>query len=158
MKTSVTNKLKKVLAGIMLVAVPVFVSCEKDNEKPNNNGGNNQPQQRTEEFVYDYDLNFWREGNPTKIAYTAFGDTVAKYANDDNVKQIHIIPNNEHMYDAFNSTKMQTRANILDGIHTQSNSKLSGENTTLYLEESAFNNQTVQQVLNNKLKIALMQR
>ena len=33
--------MKKFLTGIMLVAIPLFISCEKDNEKP---GNNNQPQ------------------------------------------------------------------------------------------------------------------
>lgn len=51
MKTSVTNKMKKVLAGVMLVAVPVFVSCEKDPVKPNDN--NNQPQKHNKVLVFD---------------------------------------------------------------------------------------------------------
>lgn len=34
MKTSVPYSLKRIFAGVMLVAVPVFVSCEKDPVKP----------------------------------------------------------------------------------------------------------------------------
>ena len=49
MKTSVPYSLKRIFAGVMLVAVPVFVSCEKDPE-PNNN--NNQPQKHNVELVY----------------------------------------------------------------------------------------------------------
>lgn len=158
MKTTVPYNFKKVLAGIMLVAVPVFVSCEKDNEKPNNNGGNNQPQQRTEEFIYNYNMDFYRNGSSEIIPYTAFGDTVAKYGNDGNVKQIHITPESQSMCETFTGSQMQTRANFLDGIYTQSKNKLSGENTTLYLDSEAMSNQTVQNVLNGKLKIALVQR
>lgn len=158
MKTSVTNKLKKVLAGIMLVAFPVFVSCEKDNDKPGNNGGNNQPQQRTEEFIYNANMEFYRDGSSTHIPHTAFGDTAAKYGNDGNVKQIHITPESQKMCETLTGSQMQTRANFLDGIYTQSKNKLSGENTTLYLDSEAMSNQTVQNILNDKLKIALVQR
>lgn len=163
MKTRLTvpYNLKTVLAGIMLVALPVFVSCdEKEQVKPDNNngnGGNTQPQ-RTEEFTYDYDLNFWRNGSSTKIPYTAFGDTATKYGDDQTIKQIHIKPESPYMCETLNGTKMQTRANILDGISGKSKNKLSGEETTLYLDSSALTNQTVQQILNGKLKIELLQR
>ena len=159
-KQTVPYNLKKVLAGIMLVAVPVFVSCEKDPVKPDNNngnGGNTQPQ-RTEEFMYDYDLNFWRNGSSTKIPYTAFGDTATKYGNDQTTKQIHIKPESSNMCSTLNGTKMQTRANILDGIYSKSQNKLSGEETTLYLDSSAFANQVVQQILHSKLQITLLQK
>lgn len=151
---------KKIFVGMLMVAVPVFVSCEKDPVKPDNNngnGGNTQPQ-RTEEFMYDYDLNFWRNGSSTKIPYTAFGDTATKYGDDQTIKQIHIKPESPYMCETLNGTKMQTRANILDGIYSKSKNKLSGEETTLYLDSSALTNQTVQQILNGKLKIELLQR
>ena len=150
--------LKKFLDGIMLVAVPVFVSCEKDNDKPGNNGVNNPTQQRTEEFIYDTGLKFYRPGNSEKIPHAAFADTVAKYAADANVKQIHVAPETEHMCENAPESGMVGRANVFDEMYNKSNNKLSGENTTLYLGADALSNQTVQQVLHDKLKIALVQR
>ena len=47
MKTSVTNHLNKVLAGVMLVAIPVFTSCEKDKPEPSNT------QKRNKILVFD---------------------------------------------------------------------------------------------------------
>lgn len=48
--------LKKFLAGVLLVAVPVFTSCEKDPVKPNDN--NNQPQTReTKDIIYKQNIN-----------------------------------------------------------------------------------------------------
>lgn len=149
---------KKFLAGIMLVAVPVFVSCEKDNEKPNNNGGNNPTQQRTEEFIYNQNMKFYRPGNSEKIPHAAFADTVAKYAADGNVKQIHIAPETEGMFATANQNQMDQRAEYLSNTYNISNTKLSGENTTLILSPEAIQSQLVQEALHNKLKIALVQR
>lgn len=160
-KTTVPYNFKKVLAGIMLVAVPVFVACEKDPVKPNENGGNggNTPtQQRTEEFIYNSNLKFYRPGNSEKIPHAAFADTVAKYAADANVKQIHISPETEDMCENSPESGMVGRANDLNNIYNKSNNKLSGENTTLYLDSAALYNQTVQQILHGKLKIALLQK
>lgn len=163
MKTTVPYNFRKVLAGIMLVSVPVFVACEKDPVEPNENGGNggnggNTQPQRIEEFIYNANMEFYRSGSSTHIPHTAFGDTAAKYGNDGNVKQIHITPESPKMCETLPGSAMQTRANFLDGINTQSKNKLSGENTTLYLDSEALSNQTVQTVLNGKLKIALIQR
>lgn len=155
MKTSVPYNMKKVLAGVMLVAIPVFVSCEKDNEKPSNP---TPTQQRTEEFIYNENMKFYRPGNSEKIPHAAFADTVAKYAADANVKQIHVAPETEHMCENAPESGMVGRANVFDEMYNKSNNKLSGENTTLYLGADALSNQTVQQVLHDKLKIALVQR
>ncbi len=161
MKTTVPYNFRKVLAGIMLVAVPVFVACEKDPVKPNENGGNggNTPtQQRTEEFVYNANLKFYRQGSSEKIPHTAFVDTVAKYATDANVKQIHIIPEIESMFANHGEDQMNQRAEYFNNTYSVSNNKLSGENTTLVLSPEAIQSQIVQEALHNKLKIALVQR
>lgn len=158
MKTSVPYSLKRIFAGVMLVAVPVFVSCEKDNDKPGNNGGNNPTQQRTEEFIYNQNMKFYRPGNSEKIPHAAFADTVAKYAADANVKQIHIAPETEHMFENVAQNQMDQRAEYLNNTYNISNTKLSGENTTLVLSPEAIQSQIVQEALHNKLKIALVQR
>ena len=163
MKTTVPYNFRKVLAGIMLVAVPVFVACEKDPVKPNENGGNggnggnNPTQQRTEEFIYNQNMKFYRPGNSEKIPHVAFADTVAKYAADGNVKQIHIAPETEGMFATANQNQMDQRAEYLSNTYNMSNTKLSGENTTLILSPEAIQSQIVQEVLHNKLKIALVQ-
>ncbi|MBP5548550.1 MAG: hypothetical protein J6X58_06660 [Bacteroidales bacterium] len=152
--------LKKVLAGIMLVAVPVFVACEKEPVKPNNNngnGGNTQPQ-RTEEFIYNTNLKFYRPGSSSKIPYEAFIDTAAKYGVDQNIKQLHITPETEGMFSNFEQTAMENRANMFSTLYDESKSKLSGENTTLVLSPEAFQSQIVQNAFHNKLNIALQQR
>lgn len=48
---SIVPHIKKILVGIAFVAVPVFVSCEKDPVKPNDN--NNQPQKHNKVLVFD---------------------------------------------------------------------------------------------------------
>lgn len=55
-KQTVPYNLKKVFAGIMLVTIPVFTSCEKDPTEPNGNngnGGNTQPQKHNKVLVFD---------------------------------------------------------------------------------------------------------
>ncbi len=160
MKTSVPYSLKRIFAGVLLVAVPVFTSCEKDPVKPDNNngnGGNTQPQ-RTEEFIYNSNLEFYRNDTSVKIPRMAFTDTAAKYGADQNVNQIHITPASQYMCETSTETGMVGRANDLNAIYNASNNKLSGQNTTLVLDEAAFNNQTVRQILQDKLKIELLQR
>lgn len=156
MKTTVPYNFIKFLAGIMLVAVPVFVACKKDPVEPNN-PNNPQPQQRTEEFIYNLNLRFCRPGSSNEIPYAAFADTVAKLADNGAVKTIHITPKGPHMFGTLPSASVETRANMLDNMYGQSNGKLSGENTTLALDAEALQNQTVQSVLHNKLKIELEQ-
>lgn len=160
MKTSVPYSLKRIFAGVLLVAVPVFTSCEKDPVKPDNNngnGGNTQPQ-RTEEFIYNANLKFYRPGSSSKIPHTAFADTVAQYAADQNVKKIHITPEDPTMVENLQQPQMEQRAEYLSNTYDVSNNKLSGENTTLVLSPEAFQSQIVQNAFHNKLKIALQQR
>lgn len=156
------NYLRRGLAIMFLCASTlVLANCGKDDETTNaiNNSTDNpstpQPQQKTEEFIYDANLYFYRPGSSNEISRNAFIDTVAKLGDDQSVKQIHITPETSHMFE--NLPSMDARANILDNMYGQSNGKLSGENTTLYLAEEALQSTSVQSVLHNKLKIELLQ-
>ncbi len=151
MKFNAKYQLGKGLAFLGLATL-TFAGCEKPDPEPTP-----QPNQKTEEFVYDENLSFNRPNSAQTINYTAFADTVAKLAANGAVKTIHITPKSSHMLETLNETKVLTRTNILDNIYGQSNGKLSGENTTLALGADAFQNQTVQSVLHNKLKIELEQ-
>lgn len=139
----------------MLVAIPVFVSCEKDKSESSDP---TPSQQRTEEFIYNANMKFYRPGSSEKIPHAAFADTVAKYADDGNVKQIHIIPEHQTMLATAGQNQMDQRAEYLSNTYNISNTKLSGENTTLMLSPEAIQSQIVQEVFHNKLKIELVQR
>ena len=147
----------------LLVLCMCMVGCKKSEEGDGHSGGTDtvvQPtEQRVEEFVYNENLYFYREGSSNYIPRAAFADTAAKYAVDQNVKQIHIVPKTEHLLEnVSNPTTIENKANALDAIYNESNNKLSGENTTLYLDSAVLSSQTVQDVLNGKLKINLVQR
>lgn len=158
MKKTVSYNIKKVLAGTMLVALPfAFGGCEKENTKPND-PSNPQQTTYTIEYIYDTGLNFHRNGSTTTINHTDFVDTIAKHAANQQVKQIHMIPESQYMLETSIESAMVARANDLNNMYNVSNNKLSGENTTLVLDSAAFHNSTVQNVLHNKLKIALVQR
>ena len=159
MKIMTKYNLKRGLVILGLTALPlVFGGCEKEDTKPNNNGGNNQPQQKTEEFIYNANLKFYRHGSSEKISNKAFRDTVAALASRQDVGKIHITPDHEDLFSTFNEDQMVVRANLLDTIYDRSNQKLSGDNTTLVLEQVAMQNSHVQSVLHNKLKIELKQK
>lgn len=155
MKFNAKYQLGKGLAFLGLATL-TFAGCDKDPVEPNN-PNNPQPQQKTEEFVYSTNLNFSRPGSSYEISYNDFPDTVAKLAADQSVKQIHITPRHNHIFQNVPVTGMDTRANILDNMYSQSNGKLSGENTTLVLNAEALQSTLVQSVLHNKLKIELEQ-
>lgn len=140
-----------------LMASPFFTGCGKDSES-NGNGGTEPTQQRTEEFIYNSNMKFYRPGSSSKIPHTAFADTVAKYATDQNVKQIHIIPENKTMFENLQQLQMEHRADYLNNTYDASNNKLSGENTTLIISPEAFQSQIVQDAFHNKLKITLVER
>ena len=72
-KQTVPYNLKKVLAGIMLVAVPVFVSCEKDPVKPDQPS---QPQKHNKVLVFD--------GSGQQI----HPDTIRYYLNQPNIDSV----------------------------------------------------------------------
>lgn len=151
MKFNAKYQLGKGLAFLGLATL-TFAGCEKPDPEPTPTP---QPQQRTEEFIYSFNLNFSRPGSSYEIPRNDFLDTVAKLGADQSVKQIHIKPYNSDMFQ--NTTSMDSRANILDNMYGQSNGKLSGENTTLILNAEALQSALVQSVLHNKLKIELEQ-
>ncbi len=155
MKFNAKYQLGKGLAFLGLATL-TFAGCDKDPVEPNN-PNNPQPQQRTEEFIYNKNLNFWRPGSSTEIPYAAFADTAAKLGADQSVKQIHITPQDCYIFSTMPYTGVEPRVNILDDMYARSNQKLSGENTTLYLTADALQNTNVQSVFHNKLKIELLQ-
>lgn len=157
--------MKKFVFLMVAAVVVMMVGCKKTEEGDGPTGGNGTDtvvtptQQRVEEFKYNANLYFYREGSSDRIPRDAFADTAAKYAIDQNVKQIHIVPSSELMLGNISSTtSMENRANALDVIYNQSNNKLSGENTTLYLDSVVLASQTVQDIFHGKLKINLVQR
>ena len=115
MKTTVPYNFKKVLAGIMLVTVPVFVACEKDPVKPNNNGGNggnggnNQNQYTTYTYVYD------NTGIPR--------DTVLAHTD---VDTFYVIPTSQDLFAGASENGVHTIRNHLEN-HTLLNSKMRGK-------------------------------
>ncbi len=153
MKFNAKYQLGKGLAFLGLATL-TFAGCEKPDPEPTPTP---QPQQRTEEFIYSANLYFSRPGSSEEIPYAAFADTVAKLGADQSVKQIHITPQSSYIFSTMPSTSIEPRANIFDNMYGQSNGKLSGENTTLYLTADAFQNADAQSVLHNKLKIELLQ-
>lgn len=98
MKTTVPYNFRKVLAGIMLVAVPVFVACEKDPVKPNENGGNggNTQQKHNVELVYGKDY--------TTQWQNISLDTLNKYNKDETVDSIFMIPEQTNQFATLSAT------------------------------------------------------
>lgn len=110
-KQTVPYNLKKVLAGIMLVAVPVFVSCEKDPVKPDNNNGNNQQPQKPKTYTYIYD----NTGIPN--------DTVLAHMD---VDTFYVIPTRPDLFAGVSQNGVHTIRNHLEN-HTLTNSKMHGK-------------------------------
>ena len=153
-----TYRLMKGVIVLALAALPfAFGGCGKD-DAGNNTNTPDVSQQRTEEFIYKNNLEFYRDANSNHIPYAAFIDTVTKYATDQSIRKIHITPENPHMYETMQQTGVKKVAGFLDSIYTASSQKVSGENTTLYLDSFALSDQTVQQVLHGELRIELLQR
>lgn len=103
---TVPYNLKKVLAGIMLVAVSVFVSCEKDPVKPDNNNGNNQqPQKHNVELRYGTNSNTqWQNISM---------DTMYKYNLDPSVDTIFMIPERPEQYSTMSTNGYKTLISYL---------------------------------------------
>ena len=100
MKKAVSNNILKALAGIMLVTVPVFVACEKDPVKPNENGGNGgntQPKHNVE-------LKYGR--SPSTQWQNISLDTINKYNKDETVDSIFMIPENITQFANLNNTQV----------------------------------------------------
>lgn len=101
MRQTVPYNLKKVLAGIMLAAVPVFVACEKDTVKPDNNGGtggNTQPKHNVE-------LKYGR--SPSTQWQNISLDTINKYNKDETVDSIFMIPEDVAQFANLSATQIQ---------------------------------------------------
>ena len=124
MKTSVPYNWKKVLAGVMLVAVPVFVSCEKDNEKPNNNGGNNQPRE-TKDIVYKQNINL-------------DSTTIQIYLNQN--YDICLVPENKIMFSTLEPTPLRMTAKKMRKYWGIAPDRISGKKSdTIYVSPEALN-------------------
>ncbi|MBQ7244883.1 MAG: hypothetical protein IJS34_00735 [Alphaproteobacteria bacterium] len=102
MKTTVPYNFKKVLTGIMLVAVPVFVACEKDPVKPNNNGGNGGNTQQK----HNVELKYGR--SPSTQWQNISMDTLYKYNSDPTVDSIFMIPEDVAQFANLNDVQIQT--------------------------------------------------
>ena len=156
MKPSFLINLKKTAVFLLATSLPlVFGGCEKDpfSTKPDN------PQNTYNiEYIYTNGLKFHRVDDTTLISHSDFVDTVAKHGANANIKQVHIKPDHDNMWSTARVTQMELYADRLQNIYNSSNSKLSGENTTLELSTEVFNSSKVQNVLHNTLKINLVQR
>lgn len=143
MKTSVPYNWKKVLTGVMLVAVPVFVSCEKDNEKPNNNGGNNQPQKHNVELVYGEGSTPWQN-----VAL----DTLYKYNSDPTVDTIFMVPYQSNMLSTASTTGLKNVVGKLRERHNVNPQKIFGKGDLELKAESVQNNQEIVRFFADTLK------
>lgn len=160
MKKNAKYQLGKGLAFLGLATLTLgFAGCEKDPEKPNNPNNPDNPQNTyTIEYIYTNGLKFHRVGDTALISHSAFVDTVAKHGTNAQVKQIHITPDHDNMWSTAQLAQMELYADRLQNMYNSSNSKLSGENTTLELNTEVFNSSKVQNVLHNTLGINLVQR
>ena len=160
MKTSVPYSLKKGMVFLGVMALPfAFGGCDKDPVEPNNPNNPNNPQNTYNiEYIYTDGLKFHRVGDTALIPHSAFVDTVAKHGTNAHVKQIHITPDHDNMWSTAQLARIELYADRLQNMYNSSNSKLSGENTTLELNTEVFNSSKVQNVLHNTLGINLVQR
>ena len=160
MKKNAKHQLGKGLAFLGLAVLTLgFAGCEKDPEKPNSPNNPDNPQNTyTIEYIYTESFKFHRVDDTTLIPSSAFIDTVAKHGANAHVKQIHIKPKYDNMWSTDQLAQMESRAKKLRNMYISSNNKLSGENTTLVLDASTFNNSDVQNVLGDTLRINLVQR
>ena len=117
LRITVSYNLKKVLAGIMLAAVPVFVACEKDTVKPDNNGGtggNTQPKHNVE-LIYDRAL------SSLPI------DTVAAYAMQSDVDTVFMIPEQTNQYVTLSANQLSPYMRALRKRHNVNPNKVFGK-------------------------------
>ncbi len=94
MKTDLTvpYNLKKLLTGIMLVAIPAFTSCEKEPVQPNQPS---QPQTHNVELKYGK--------SPSTQWQNISIDTLNKYNSDPTVDTIFIIPEQANQYSTLST-------------------------------------------------------
>jgi len=154
--------MKKIVFLIMVVGLVGMVGCKKTEEGDGPSGGTDtvvQPiEQRVEEYIYIDALKFHRVDDTALIPWAAFVDTVAKHGADAHVKQIYIKPDDNSMWSTAGEQQMETYANRLRNMYISSNTKLSGENTTLILDSVVLHNPSVQNVYHDTLRINLVQR
>ena len=154
--------MKKIVFLMLAAGVMMMVGCKKTEEGEGPSGGTDtvvQPtEQRVEEYIYIRVFKFHRVDDTTLIPWAAFVDTVAKHGADAHVKQIYIKPDDNAMWSMAGENQMETYANRLRDMYISSNTKLSGENTTLVLDSVVFHNLSVQNVLHDTLRINLVQR
>ena len=86
----------------MLVAVPVFVACEKDPVKPNENGGNGGNTQQK----HNVELKYGR--SPSTQWQNISLDTLYKYNSDPTVDSIFMIPEDVNQFANLNATQINT--------------------------------------------------
>lgn len=79
MKTSIQYSLKTIFAFGLVASLPLFTSCEKDNEKPS------QPEPKIVKLVFD------KNGHHIEL------DTIRYYLNQ-GADSIYMIPNNPNMF------------------------------------------------------------
>ncbi len=142
MKTSVPYSLKRIFAGVMLVAVPVFTSCEKDPE-PAPNGGNNQPQKHNVELVYGEGSTPWQN-----VAL----DTLYKYNSDPTVDTIFMVPYQSNMLSTASTTGLKNVVGKLRERHNVNPQKIFGKGDLELKAESVQNNQEIVRFFADTLK------
>lgn len=125
MKTSVPYSLKRIFAGVMLVAVPVFTSCEKDPE-PASNGGNNQPQPReTKDIVYKQNIDL-------------DSNVIQNYINQG--YNICLVPEHKTIFSTRGPTPLRMTANKMRKYWGIAPDRISGKKSdTLYVTPEALN-------------------
>ena len=146
MKTSVPYSLKRIFAGVMLVAVPVFVSCEKD-PQPSPNGGNNnnpQPQKHNVELVY---------GKKSDTQWQNISmDTLYKYNSDPTVDTIFMIPEVYNQYSAFSTNQLNSIRTKLRERHNVNPNKIFGKGEMQLWNQSVINNPEIVRFFADTLK------
>lgn len=126
-KQTVPYNLKKVLAGIMLVSVPVFVACEKDLVKPNNNGGNggNTQPREIKDIVYKNNINL-------------DSTTIKNYLNQN--YDICLVPEHKTIFSTRAPTPLRMTANKMRKYWGIAPDRISGKKSdTLYVTPEALN-------------------
>lgn len=150
MRQTVPYNFKKVLTGIMLVAVPVFVSCEKDNEKPNENGGNNQPQKHNVELRYGHDFNTqWQNISM---------DTLYKYNSDQTVDSIFMVLEDPHQFNTLSTSNLKKLRNMLSERHNINTNKIFGKGEMQLKNSSITNNPEIVRFFADTLKYTVTYR
>lgn len=125
---------KKIFIGMLMVAVPVFVSCEKDPAEPNHNngnGGNTQPQKHNVELIYGEGSTPWQN-----VAL----DTLNKYNSDPTVDTIFMIPCRSSILSTASTTGLQNVVKKLRERHNVNPNKIFGKGDIELKAESVQNN------------------